>query len=282
MIAMTKKIPCIYTYSDFRHFLDEYQKTRYSYDKTWSRIKLCRRLGLQNSRSYYTDVIKGKKVTASFIERFVELFEFDNQEAHYFRVLVKFSQADSSEERQLYFEQLISLIKVPKEIIDPDQHEYYRFWYHSVVRGLLDIVSFSDNYDSLLELIYPQISREELQNSIKLLTRLGMIKQDSRGIYRVTNQLITSGKTLHKELVKGYQLQILDLTKQAVFDNDSRPKEFTTKLISLSEDGFHQIKNRYNKFLDEVSSIANNDLAPADRLYHLNVQVFPAAIAEDL
>ncbi len=275
---MENNLPNIYEYTDFRLFLDTYQKARYSYDKEWSRLKLCRRLGLPNTRSYYSDVIKGKKVTSSFVDRFVDIFSFDVDEAHYFRVLVKFNQADSPDDRQLYFEQIISYAKTPKEEVNPDLYEYYTHWYHAIIRGLLDIVDFSDNYDDLLRMVYPQISLQELEDSIALLLRLGMIEKRDNGIYKPTTSLITTGKAMEDELIKEYQIQLLELTKQAVIDVDPRPKAFTTKLMSLSEEGFQQVATRYYKFLDEVSSIIHNDDSASDRLYHLNVQVFPAAM----
>lgn len=275
---MEKELPNLYNYTDFRKFLDDYQRVRYSCDKEWSRLKICRRLGLPNCRSYYTDVINGKKVTPTFAERFIEIFSFDINEAQYFRILVKFTQSDSADERQLYFEQLMSLSMTPKERVDPALYEYYRHWYHSVIRGLLDMVDFSDNYDELILLIYPEIELHELESSIKLLKQLGMIGLNEDGFYKPTKTHITTGKAIEEELIKEYQIQLLELTKQAVIDGDSRPKEFNTKLMSLSEEGFHQVANRYHKFIEEISSIVRNDSNPSDRLYHLNVQIFPAAI----
>lgn len=90
----------IYNYSDFRKFLNDYQRLRYKADKQFSRVQICRKLGIPKSRSFFSDVINGKKVTDTFVERFIEAFEFQRSEALYFRILANYNQASNADERK--------------------------------------------------------------------------------------------------------------------------------------------------------------------------------------
>ncbi len=135
---MIQDLPNIYGYNDFRKFLADYQQSREKWDSGFSKSAICKRLGIPNTRSYLNDVINGRKVTPSYIERFIHVFEFKQEEAQFFRVLVKFNQAENNNEKELYLEQLISLNKTPKKIIDKKAFAFFREWHHSVIRTLLD------------------------------------------------------------------------------------------------------------------------------------------------
>src|SRR5512133_1498806 len=93
-----KKLPTIFSYTDFRKFLHDYQIARYEIDNGYSKSSLCMRMGLLNSRSYFNDVLNGKKVTPDFIERFLRVLDLDSDESKYFRVMVKFNQAEHSDQ----------------------------------------------------------------------------------------------------------------------------------------------------------------------------------------
>jgi uncharacterized protein (TIGR02147 family) len=79
----------------------------------------------------------GRNVTSSFVERFVSGFSLEKNEARYFIALFKFSQADTSE-RELYYDQLISLNRTPKKVMDRRIFQYYQNWYNGTIRALLN------------------------------------------------------------------------------------------------------------------------------------------------
>jgi len=115
---MKTKLPSVYEYNNFRKYLSDYQNARQAHDPGFSKSALSRILGLPNTRSFFTDVLKGKKVSGAFIERFIKVLELTKDEARFFRVLIMFNQAESAEERELYFDQLISLNKTPKRVME--------------------------------------------------------------------------------------------------------------------------------------------------------------------
>src|SRR5947208_3140515 len=131
---MNAKYANIFEHADFRKFLLEYQTNRHAVDKRFSRLGICKMLGLPNTRSFFTDVLNGRQVSKNYAERFVKVLELDKDEAQYFRVLVQFNQAENENERELLFDQLISLNRTPKKFIDADAYAYFKEWHHGAVR----------------------------------------------------------------------------------------------------------------------------------------------------
>jgi uncharacterized protein (TIGR02147 family) len=275
MKSLTEKFPVIFEYSNFRQFLDDYQRRRFCVDPEFSRTKLCERLGLPKSRSYFNDVIKGRKVTATYVERFIEVLEFSKEEAQFFRVLVKFNQAENADERELYFEQLVSLNRSPKKLLPSEVYQFYKEWHHSTIRSILDVYDFDGDCKQLARLVFPTISAKKTRESVELLKRLGLIAPDNRGFYKPTEKMITTGSYATDELVRQYQLQCLDLARTAIVKRSGLPHNVSTKLISISQEGYKRIEKRLHKFIGEISSIVHKDQALPDRVYHLDVQLYP-------
>ncbi len=275
---MKTKLPNIYDYSNFREFLNDYQKARYKIDKEFSRVKICRCLGLPKSRSYFSDVVNGKKVTDTFIERFIEVFEFKKDVSLYFRAMVNFNQATSSDERNAYFDHLISLNRSPKKILNQDIYTYFKEWHHSVIRAMLDVYDVKKNFKKIGTMLIPQISEHKVKQSIELMKKLGLITYNQKGYLKPIEKNLSTGAYVQDEIIKNYQRQCLKLAEQALCHELKHPNTLVTNMVSISSEGYKMIEKRLQQFLKEISSIVHRDDKPADRVYHLDIQLFPGSI----
>jgi uncharacterized protein (TIGR02147 family) len=274
---MKTSLPSIYQYGDFRKFLRDYQKARWEKEKTFTKSAICKKLGLPNTRNFLNNVIAGRKLTSTYIERFVRVFEFGKEEAGFFRVLVKYNQAENAEEREIYLEQLISLNKTPKKVLDRKAFEFFRHWRHSVIRALLDAMDFKDDYKCLASLLFPPVTPKQARDSIRLLFSLELIRKDERGFWRPSDKSIMTSDYLKDELISQYQSQCLDLAKLALAKKHGLPQNVTTNIISVSSEGIKHINNKIDKFRSEIRSLVHKDDAKSDCAYQLNIQLFPAA-----
>jgi len=273
---MKAQLPSIYKYNNFRKFLEDYQKARFRIDKDFTKSFICKKLGLPKTRSYFNDVVNGKEVTKTFLERFIKLFGFDKHETQFFRALVQFNQAENADEREFYFEQLISLNKTPAKTLEPKIYTYHSAWYYSSIRSLLDVYDFSDDFGALAKKINPPISIKQAKESINLLLDLNLIEKNTQGFYKPTEKALSSGgPDSQHELLKQYQLQCLDLAKKALLSKGNENKRnYTTNTFSLSKEGYERLKRRIKKFNLEIRSLVHKDENPATDVYQLNMQFF--------
>lgn len=272
---MKDKLPNVYNYNNFRKYLADYQQARYSYDKTFTKSNICKLLGQPNTRSYFNNVLKEKNITASFAERFVKILTLNEEEAQFFRVLVKFNQAENPNEKELYLEQLISLNKTPNIVMNRENFEYYRNWYNSAIRAILKIYDFSGDYKELAQKVFPNITTKQARESIKLLKKLELIKKNENGIYKLTKNSISAPEYIRDDLIKQYQMKSLDLAKTSISMDHSLPQTMATNTISISEEGYKRLEQKIHKFRSEVRSLVHKDENEPDRVYQLGIQLFP-------
>jgi uncharacterized protein (TIGR02147 family) len=270
--------PDIYNYLNFRTYLKDYYSIKHKQDKKFSKTFICKALGLPNSRSYFQDVINGKFVSSQKIRLFIKVFDLDEDEANYFRLLVNYNQAvNDPMEREFLFEQLISFSKTQQTLISPQLYAYYKDWYHSVVRAILNIVDFKKDSDylKLAYQVFPHLTENQARKSIELLLDLGLVKENSQGFIKPTSKAITTGAYAADEIIKQYQLKSFDIAKEAILKNQSHSQRVITKMVSISEEGYERILKNLEAFNSIVDSVVQKDEKPADRVYQLNIALFP-------
>jgi uncharacterized protein (TIGR02147 family) len=159
-------------------YLTDYQNARMTTERSFNKSRFSMLLGLPNTRSYFTNVLHGNKVTGIFIERFIKILLLNKEESNFFLVLVLFNQAETPDKRELYFNQLISLNCTPVKQISKNHYSYYSTWYNSVIHALLNTFDFKDDYSELSQKVFPKISVREAKLSIELLMKLNLIAED--------------------------------------------------------------------------------------------------------
>lgn len=272
---MEKKLPNIYEYNNFRKYLKDYQKVKKATDKRFTKSNVCKLLGLPNTRSYFNDILRGKRISSIFVDRFISLLELKTDEAQFFRILVKFNQAENTNERELYFEQLISLNKTPNKVLSKELFKYYSNWYNSAIRAILNYYKFSGDYKKLAKMVFPPISVTQAKESVSLMERLKLIEKDNKGYYHLTNNSISAPEYIRNDLIKQYQIKCLDLAKNSIIKNDSQPQTIATNTISISKAGYKRLEKKIHKFRSEVRSLVHKDENCAERVYQINIQLFP-------
>ncbi len=280
--GMTPQLCNLFEFADFRKFLKEYQEKRQAADRSYTRSRLCKDLGLPNTRSYFNDIIKGTKIlSGNYVERFTQAFRMDEEESQYFRILVDFNQSTRSRERELLFDQLIALNRTPRKVLAPKEYVFYRHWHHTTVFTLMDVMNFSGDYKALARRLLPPITPAEARESIALLEKLGLIRKNEKGFWKATSKTLDSGPYAKDELVKQYQLQCLELAKKSLLMDLKNPRNFSTVTLSVSRNAGELIERKLQKFKAEARAIAHRETEPADRVYQLNIQFFPQSIPEE-
>jgi uncharacterized protein (TIGR02147 family) len=272
--------PLIYEYNDFRGYLEDYYQVCHLKDKRFNRSSFSKLLGLPNTRSFFGDVVRGKKISEAFTERFINVLGLDQDESNYFRALVRHNQSNNPDERQILFEQLISLNKVQRKIINKNVFEYYRNWYNGAIRAILDYVDFIDDYAGLAKRLIPSVSVREVKEAISLLQELKLIAPDSKGFLKPAEKSITASEYIQDEMVKQYQIMCADLSRRAIVTKFDQPHLFATNTFSISSEGLKTVENLVNRFRSELRACANRDSNKAEITYQLNLFLFPCSQKE--
>lgn len=231
-------------------------------------------LGLPKTRSYYNDIVKGKKLSSRMIPKFVEVLGLNKKEARYFETLVNLDQAKTATERNALFEELLKQHPDSHRILNEDAYEYYNHWYNSVLFTALEVVDVSDDLGPIQKLIFPKVSVGTLKRSLELLERLGFVRKNEKGFWKSCRESVSSGAYNNSDLVRQYQLQCFELSKQALLANNDNPSDMGTFTFSVSDDAFKAIAKEIQGMKARVRKIIAQDGKKATGVHQLNIHLF--------
>lgn len=269
-----EKFVDIYQFTHFRKYLEEYQAARVKTDAKFTRTEICNLLGLEKSRSYFADVLRGKKVSPRMVAKFIEICNLDKKEAKYFETMVKVDQAKTDAIRKAAMEELLQMHPDPKCILNTDAYEYYNHWYNSALFAILDAMDVDDDLTPVQKRIFPKVTLGKLKESLDLLQRLGLARKNEEGFWKPTQESISSGPYNNAELIKQYQLQCFELSKQALMTPPKAPTIMSTLTFSISSNAYKELEEAVQEFKAKARRIISQDKDKADGVYQLNLHMF--------
>ena len=266
----------IFTFLDYRKYLEAYYLNRKAVDKKFSHRFIGKEANFDPG--LFSKIILGKRdISNSMVLRFAALFKLDKRQTEYLECLVLYNQATIHQEQKHYYEKLLTLrgSKAKAKPVEHHQYLFYSKWYYSALRELLDFhPSDGSDCEKLAKMLAPPIKASEVKQGLELLEKLGFIAKDSTGIYKVKDALITSGYGNAALSANNFVLQSLELALGAI-------DRFPAAVRNLSTVTFSIPKERYSHYEEKIRAFRRSLMQEIEKekgtsaVYQLNLQLFP-------
>ena len=152
---------------------------------------------------------------------------------------------------------------------------YYKNWYNSVIRTLLSVYDFKDDFVALARKVFPPITTAEAKVTIRLLQELELIATDNDGFFRPTQKSISAPTGIKDKLIRQYQMSCIEQARNAAATTDDKGRIIATNTVSISELGYQRLISKIEKFRSEVRALVHKDEDPADRVYQITISFIP-------
>lgn len=266
----------IFEYIDHRRFLSDYYREKKKTSRAFSYRYFCGKAGIK-SPVFLKQVIDGERnLTESMAEKFLTAMQLSEKEQRYFRHLVLFNQAKTSDRKQEHYAVLRSMMnRVNERVLSPDLFDYFSFWYHPALRELVCLGDFRDDFDAIGRTLIPPISAREAKAGVKLLVRLGMIVRQADGSYRQKEAALATGNDIVSLAVRSFNGHMVLLAKDAIERFPITQRHVSGITLSCTDELYKAISEEVSAFKDRVVAMVNRSVEPHSRVYQLNVQLFP-------
>ena len=265
----------IYNYTDYKKYLGDYYRTQKENHPHFSFQLFADRAGFK-SKTYLHKIINGKKCLARVsILKVAKALKLKQNETSYFEVLVNFNDARSIKDREYYFNCLQELGQSdPARPVLKSQFQYFSRWYFVVIRELITIQDFKDDFKLLAKSVEPSILPEQAEHAVKTLIDLGLIRKSPSGKYVQTDNALTTDPDITPLAVQVFQKECLKLASDSIEYHNNKVRDISTLTVGISQRGFDKISGEIAVFRKKLVEIVKND-NPADRVYQINFQLFP-------
>jgi len=264
----------VFAYNDYREFLRDFFQERKKLDKSFSWRKFSASAGY-SSPVFLKLVIENKSnLSEAGTERVADAVWLSGREKKYFRVLVRFNQAKNDSLKHTLYKELRNFVS-PQDVhvLNQNQYDYYKEWYHAAIRERLTQVENQSDYQAIGQSLCPQVSAAKVQKSVELLKKLGLVEQ-KEGRYIQSDAKISTGPEVLSMAVRNMHQQMAALATDAVQNIPREERDISGLTLGVSQEGFQKLTRELALFRERVTQIVEEDKT-SDMVYRLNLQLFP-------
>ncbi len=267
----------VFQFIDFRRYLAYYYEEKKRTARHFSYRYFSQKAGI-NSSSFLKQIIEGRrKLTPQMTGKFCKALEFKSKEEVFFRHLVRFNQAKTASEKQEHYSILRSMAGQVKESpLKAGQYDYYNKWYIPVIRELVCLKSFGNDFGAIASCLRPPILPKEAKKALQLLLKLDIIRKNKDGNYKQTNEAISAGDNITSLALRSH---IVDMAKHSEYALETFPKterNISTITLGCSKATYDVLAAEIAAFKDRMKTIISQDKNNS-RVYQLNIGLFPVS-----
>lgn len=227
-----------------------------------------------SSSSLLPAVMKGRRnLSQNLRVQFAGVFKFSERDSRYFELLVQFNQAKGMEEKNHFFSQLSKFRLSRASLLEDSQMAFFSKWSYSAVRNFFGMENKVSNPTAIGNRLFPKLSGEEVQEAIKLLLDLELIKKTANG-YTVSDRHIFTSKDVQAKAARGHLEELTRMSMEVMDQVPPHSRQYNALMFTISEEGFLIVKERIRSFMEELREIIDRDHSE-DRIYSMTLQLFP-------
>lgn len=274
-------MPDIYNYTDYRKFLQDYYEEAKGRNPAFSYQVFSEKAGIR-SRGFLYNVVHGRRtLSKSHIFAISQAMRLNRYESDYFENLVSFNQAATLKERNHFYERLSSIkangsTAWKPQVVRNEQFEFYSKLHYSVVRSLIDMHGFKDDYEQLARSVRPRITPKQARKAVELLEKQGFIRKQNNGSFKVVDRSIATEPEVVSLAVLNFHKQAGELALKALEELPREQRNVSGVTLGISQDAYNRICEEIQAFRSRMLQIAEAD-DNADTVYQLNFQLFPVS-----
>jgi len=271
-------MPDLFTYLEYRDYLKDAYEERRQLHAYFSYRFIGNKVGMDSS--YLTRLFQKKlHLGDDLVDRMANAFGLHDESLEYFRNLVSFNKAKNEVQARLFHDQLMRLRGVGYKVVGTDQTEYFANWIHAALRSLLDYQPFDGDYEALGARLSPAVSGDEAKQAVFLLERLGMARRTDSG-YEILDNHLHSGDNWTAEAIKTFQKSTMELASRSLDAVPPAFRDISTMTMNIDAETLGDLKIMVREFQENVAKLVESS-PRSDRVYHLNMQLFPLSRLPD-
>ncbi|HXP90078.1 MAG TPA: TIGR02147 family protein [Fibrobacteria bacterium] len=265
----------VFEYLDYRKYLKDVFEERKADDPHLSYRTMAEALGLDGSNFY--KILQGRThLPVRCQSRVLEFLGLSGRPAEYFLLLVAHSRERGARARLEILERARQLHDVARRPLEDRELLFYRDWWVSVVRSLLDVHDGRAIPEEIASSVSPAITPADARAAMELLADLGLIKKTVSGKWKLADAHVTAGGEKKAQAVHAYQRQILQLASESLHRHPKEERDISTLTIPVDENSFQAIAKILRESRRQIQKQAEATSKPT-RVMQLAMMLFPVS-----
>ncbi|MBD3314567.1 MAG: TIGR02147 family protein [Chitinivibrionales bacterium] len=268
----------IFDYRDPQRFLRDAYCAKHAENPRFSYGYIAKKLGGLSPTSVYNMLYGRVAIRCCHIKKLCTIFSLAGGEAEYFEHLVRARRNQNGSTRRSSLMRLAKLWNKEMRVLSSTHAEYYAKWYYTAVRSLVALKRYGpQDYEEMAKLFDPPLTTEDIQEALRVLTKLGLVKRGADDAFMLVDKSVTSGTSDEATaLVRNYNLAVMEQAQRVLEKPSKADSDFSTLTLSVSEETAAKLMEELRLLRKRIMGMIQFD-NEADRVYQFNMQMFPVA-----
>ncbi len=253
----------IYDYFDYRDYLravySHLKQSRYGF----SHRLFCREAGLSSPNHLHRVMSGQRRLSEQYIPHFCKALKLSASESRYFEAIVGFTDEKKAQRKEEYLRIVLSLRHAKSDHSLQDKRlNFFEKWYYPVLRELVTVLDFKEDFRLLGRACVPPISAVQAQGAVKFLVKNGFIAKNPDGSYRQLQQVVSSGPEVDSIFIRKYHRKTIQQCALALDTIDKKERDISSLTLSVSKETYKLMKKEIQDFRKRLIAMAENDPTP--------------------
>lgn len=263
--------PDILNYTNYRQFLLDFYAFRKAADPKFS-LRTFAELARFSSHGHLKYIMDGSRnLSKKTLLKLVKALDLSGPQEDYFEKLVFFNQADTLEEKNHYYEKLLSYGKF--KLLDDSQMQLFETWYHTVIREMVALKDFRNSPEWIGNQLLPRVEGKDAEASLKLLLDRNLLARTPNS-FKQTEKSITTDDEIRSMVVKRYHSNMISLALQALNQLPANRRDISSVTFPIRKSDFPKLKKHIQFMRKELRNFAA-EVQTGDGIVQVNIQLFP-------
>jgi len=268
--------PDLFTYLDYRLYLKDAFEAMKSKDRKISFRSFAKEAGYTSPNFLQLVMAGTRNLSTANLPGTIRALGLKKQESEFFANMVGFEQAEGFEEKNFHYQKMLRSHRYAEaKPIEKGQYVYLEQWYNPVVREMLSHKDYSGEPAWIASRIQPALTVAQVEKSIDLLNRLGLVcKDEATGKWLQAEPVISTPAEVESLAVANYHRSVLKLASDSIETFSSGERDLRAVTLGIPKSAYPQIKRKMEELWREILALSQKG-GKVEEVYQVNMQVFP-------
>ena len=270
--------PVVYDYFDYREYLNDSFAHRKKVNPGYSHRKFLADAQIPGSTYLLRILHRQRKLSPKYLPNFSSALNHTPAEAHYFGLLVAFCHEKKVDRKEVRLGELLKIrsAKTPYKLED-QKLRYFGKWYYPVIRDLVGLIDFGDDYRLLGRMCIPPVKETQAKKAVAFLCENGFIRPRDNGTgFEPVDPILSTPPTVNSTILSRYHKKNLELDMAAFENCTLSDRSISSVTMSVSPTTFEKMRYEIREFRKRLLVLAREDRNP-DMVVRVGFQAVPRA-----
>jgi len=265
----------VFEFEDFKDFIQARVESLSKLNAKNSLRSICKSASLSPALYYF--IVQGKRpLTAATAKKLATGLKLSKSETDFFLILTEWNQSSDDQKKESLFKKILGFKKFrDSHPLAEAEFEYYTRWYYPVIREMVALPQFKEDYTWIAGRIRPALAPSDVERAIKKLLVLGLLVRTANGKLVQANPRIATSPLISGLLASNFHREMIRLAIESIRSFHSDEREVGAITLTLSPDRYQSLIRRIRQFQNEIFADYGETANQDDRVVQINLQVFP-------